>query len=84
MCVNAPMCSKRFPLHALLVTTLKSHMCQQQSGCALWLYSLLRFLRFGFQGISQSFILHFLLLLILHRKEFLITETFCTYILCME
>lgn len=59
MCVNDPMCNKRFPLHALLVTTLKSHMCLQQSGCVLWLFSLVRFLWFGFQWISQGFALRF-------------------------
>jgi len=49
MCVTDPMCNKRFSLRALLVTTLKSHMCLQQSGCVLWLVCLLRFLWFGFQ-----------------------------------
>lgn len=84
MCLNDPMCNKRFLLHALLVTTLKSHMCLQQSGCVLWLSSLLRFLWFGFLWISQGFALVGFFPPILYMKEFLTTETFCPYNFSVE
>lgn len=60
MCANDSMCNERFLFHAVLVTTLKTHMCLQQSGCVLWLFSLLRFLWFGFPKVLLSVSFYFI------------------------